>query len=212
MSNHNPALLLVISAPSGGGKTTLCEGLLAARPELTRAVTCTTRPPREGEQEGQDYYFLTAETFLRQVQAGAFLEHATVYGHSYGILKSELLHKLRRGQHVLLTVDVQGAATIRAQAETDPELRSALVTVFVAPPNLAELKTRLRKRKKDSPATIEKRLRAARQEIGQWQHFDYIIVSRTMKEDLQNMQAILDAETMRQTRVRLPAYDEETEL
>src|SRR4249920_3299122 len=114
------ALLVVISAPSGGGKTTLCHQLLAARPEMTRAITCTTREPRQGEKDGVDYYFLDAGSFLKRVQAGNFLEHATVYGHSYGTLKSEVLGRMRQGQDVLLTVDVQGAATIQEKAQEDP--------------------------------------------------------------------------------------------
>ena len=116
-------LLVLISAPSGGGKTTLCQQLLAARPQMTRAVTCTTRDPRTGEQDGIDYYFLDAASFLKRVQAGNFLEHATVYGNSYGILKAEVLGKLRQGKDVLLNVDVQGAATIREKAQEDAELK-----------------------------------------------------------------------------------------
>src|ERR1051325_10559303 len=107
-------LLIVISAPSGGGKTTLCEQLLAVEKQTVRAITCTTRPPRPGETNGLDYYFLDAGDFLKRVQAGNFLEHATVYGNSYGTLKSEVLGKLRQGNDVVLNVDVQGAATIRA--------------------------------------------------------------------------------------------------
>src|SRR3954464_3750323 len=132
MPTTNP-LLVLISAPSGGGKTTIIEHLLAARPQMTRAVTCTTRPPRQKERDGVDYYFLDAGSFLKRVQAGNFLEHATVYGNSYGILKSEVLSKLRQGKDVVLSVDVQGAATIRARAEEDPELKRALLTVFLAP-------------------------------------------------------------------------------
>src|SRR5215475_794857 len=125
MPTTNP-LLVLISAPSGGGKTTIAQQLLAARPQMTRAVTCTTRPPRSGERDGVDYYFLDAASFLKRVQAGNFLEHATVYGNSYGILKAEVLGKLRQGKDVLLNVDVQGAASIRAHAEEDPELKRAL--------------------------------------------------------------------------------------
>src|SRR5215813_8494238 len=132
----NP-LLIVISAPSGGGKTTLCKQLLAANPDtMTRAVTCTTRLPREGEEDGVDYYFLDAASFLKRVQAGNFLEHATVFGNSYGILKSEIVGKLRQGRDVLLNVDVQGAATIRQRAEEDVELKQSLVQVFLTPPSL----------------------------------------------------------------------------
>jgi guanylate kinase len=201
------SLLIVISAPSGGGKTTLCDRLLGARPELTRAVTCTTRESRAGEQDGVDYYFLNAETFLKRVQAGNFLEHATVYGHSYGILKSEVLGKLRQDRDVLLTVDVQGAATIRAKAEEDLELKKALVSVFLAPPSLSELERRLRQRDKDSESTIQKRMAVARQEIAQSRHFDYVILSGSIPEDLGRMEAIVDAEKSRQRRVALPAYD-----
>src|ERR1700722_5593000 len=129
-------LLVLLSAPSGGGKTTLCQHLLAARPDMARAITCTTREPRTGEKDGVDYYFLDAGSFLKRVQAGNFLEHATVYGHSYGTLKSEVLGKLRQGKDVLLNVDVQGAAAIRAHAEEDGELKHALVSIFLTPASL----------------------------------------------------------------------------
>src|SRR5258705_13847160 len=135
MPTTNP-LLVLISAPAGGGKTTISQQLLAARPQMTRAVTCTTRPPRAGERDGVDYYFLDATSFLKRVQAGNFLEHATVYGNSYGTLKSEVLGKLRHGKDVVLNVDVQGAAAIRSGAEGDAELKRALVTVFLAPPSI----------------------------------------------------------------------------
>ncbi len=197
-------MLVVISAPSGGGKTTLCQQLLSTRPDLKRAVTCTTREPRPGERDGVDYFFLDAGTFLKRVQAGNFLEHATVYGHSYGTLKSEVLGKLRQGHDVLLTVDVQGAAAIRAHSENDAELKRALVTVFLTPPTLAILEERLRKRGLDPATIIQKRLSVARQEIAQWRHFDYLIISNTVEEDLRRMLAVLDAEKMRQSRVQLP--------
>jgi len=206
-SPHSPALLVVITAPSGGGKTTLCQGLLAARPNLYRAITCTTRPPRGSEKDGVDYYFMDAGAFLKRVQAGNFIEHATVYGNSYGTLKSELVTKLRQGIDVLLTVDVQGAATIRAHAEQDPELRSALVTVFVTPCSLAVLEQRLKSRGQDSPVEIQKRLSVARQEIAQWKHFDYLIISDSREEDLRRMGAILDAEKLRQGRAQPPVIN-----
>src|SRR5947209_14733233 len=154
--NPNP-LLVVISAPSGTGKTTVCEQLLKARPNLARAITCTTRDPRPGERDGVDYYFLDAATFLKRVQAGNFLEHATVHGNSYGTLKAEVLGKLRQGKDVLLNVDVQGAASIRARAEEDAELKEALVMTFLTPPTLAVLEARLKRRGTDSPAAIQKR-------------------------------------------------------
>ena len=199
-------LLILISAPSGGGKTTLCEQLLKARPEMTRAITCTTREPRKGEKDGVDYHFFSATEFLKRLQAGNFLEHATVYGNSYGILKSELLAKLRQNQDVLLNVDVQGAATIREQAETEPELRRALVTVFLTPRSLAVLEERLKKRGADADAVIQKRLAVARQEVAQWKNFDYLLESTTKSEDLRRMQEIISAEKMRTARSSAPEF------
>lgn len=200
-------LLVLISAPSGGGKTTLCEHLLAARPQMTRAVTCTTRAPREGERDQVDYYFLDAASFLKRVQAGNFLEHATVYGNSYGILKAEVLGKLREGKDVLLNVDVQGAATIREKSQEDAELKRALVSVFLTPPSLAIVEQRLRKRGTDSEAVIQKRLGVARQEIAQWKHFDYLLLSGTVQEDLRRMLAIVEAEKLRTERVPAPEVE-----
>jgi guanylate kinase len=199
-------LLILISAPSGGGKTTLCQQLLKARPDMTRAITCTTREPRPGEKDGVDYHFFTAAEFLKRLHAGNFLEHATVYGNSYGILKSELLGKLREGKDVLLNVDVQGAATIREQAEGEPDLKRALITVFLTPTPLSVLEERLKKRAADSPAIIQKRLAVARQEITQWKNFDYLLVSGTKLEDLRRTLAIIEAEKMRSARSQPPEF------
>ena len=193
------ALLILISAPSGAGKTTLCQQLLAARPDLTRAITCTTRPPRS-----VDYHFLDADTFARRVRAGDFLEHATVFGHQYGTLTSELLDRLRQGRDVLLNIDVQGAATVRDRAQADPELKRALVSVFLTPRSLKILEQRLRRRGTDSDAVIQKRLGVARQEVAHWNQFDYLILSDSVPEDLRRALAVFEAEKMRSTRSRPP--------
>ena len=207
MAEKKPApLLILISAPSGGGKTTLCQELLAARPDMTRAVTCTTRAPRPGEQDGVDYYFLQAGDFLKRVQAGNFLEHATVYGNSYGLLKAELLGKLRQGKDVLLNVDVQGAATIREKAQDELELKGALVTIFLTPTSLQEIQQRLARRGADADAVIRKRLAVARQEIAQWKNFDYLLISTTKQEDLRRTLAIVEAEKMRAARAEAPEF------
>ena len=208
MAEKKPApLLILISAPSGAGKTTLCELLLQACPDMTRALTCTTREPRKGEQDGVDYHFLKAEDFLRRLQAGNFLEHATVYGNSYGLLKSELLGKLRSGRDVLLNVDVQGAATIRAAAEEEPELKRALVTVFLTTPSLEVLEARLKSRNADDSAVIKKRLAAAKQEVAQWKNFDYLVISTSKAEDLRRTLAIVEAEKMRVARSHAPEME-----
>jgi guanylate kinase len=207
MTSKNKApLLILISAPSGGGKTTLCDLLLQARTDMTRAVTCTTRAPRPGEKNGVYYHFFTAEEFLKRVQAGNFLENATVYGNSYGLLKSELLGKLRAGQDVLLNVDVQGAATIRAAAQKEPELKAALITVFLTPPSVEILEARLKRRGTDTEAVIRKRLAVARQEAGQWKNFDYLLISTSKAEDLRRMQAIVETEKMRVARSVAPEF------
>jgi len=197
-------LLIVISAPSGGGKTTLCQQLLDKHPEMTRAITCTTRPPRQGERDGVDYYFLDAATFQRRVKAGDFLEHATVYAHSYGTPKSEVLARLRQGRDVLLNIDVQGATAVCARDEADPDMRRALVTVFLTPASLEELETRLRRRATDAEAELQKRLGVARQEIARWRTFQYLLISTTIAEDLRRMESIIEAERMRGVRARPP--------
>jgi guanylate kinase len=199
-------LLVVISAPSGAGKTTLCHQVLAARPGLARAITCTTRAPRGDERDGVDYFFMDAEAFLKRVQSGHFLEHATVYGHSYGTLKSEVLGKLRQGRDVLLNIDVQGAAAVREHAGHDPELKRALVSVFLTPPSLGILEKRLRKRGTEPEAVIQRRLGVARQEIAQWRNFDYLLISGAVEEDLRRMLGIIDSEKIRSGRVQPPDY------
>jgi guanylate kinase len=200
-----PPLLILISAPSGAGKTTLVNLLLEAQPQMTRVITCTTREPRPGEKNGVDYHFLTAADFLKRVQAGNFIEHATVFGNSYGILKRDLLDKLRAGKDVLLNVDVQGAATIRAQAKTEPELHRALVTIFLTA-TLDILAHRLRRRGADAEAVIQKRLATARQEISQWKNFDYLVISGDKEEDLRRALAIVESEKMRSARSAAPEF------
>ena len=197
-------LLILISAPSGGGKTTLCQQLLAARPDMTRVITCTTRQPRPGEKDGVDYYFLNAAEFQRRVQAGDFLEHATVFGRSYGTLKSEVFSRLLGDQDVLLNVDVRGAATFRELAQREPELKRALVTVFLTPASVAVLEERLKNRGADTLGEIQKRLGVARRELAQWRNFDYLLISSTIPEDLRRILAIIEAEKLRAARAAAP--------
>jgi guanylate kinase len=207
MNEDRSPLLIVISAPSGGGKTTLCQQLLNVHPEMTRAITCTTRPPRPGEIDGRDYFFLSEEEFAKRVEANAFLEHARVYDRSYGTPKSGVLTLLRGGKDVLLNIDVQGAATLCARAEADADLRQSLLTVFLTPSSLTVLGERLRRRATDSPAQLEKRLSVARHEIAQWQQFQYLIISTTIAGDLRRMETIIEAERMRSSRSKFIVRD-----
>lgn len=197
-------MLVLISAPSGAGKTTLCQSLLAAHPELTRAITCTTRPPRAGERDGLDYHFLSEDEFVRRVESGEFLEHASVYGRRYGTLRSEVMGKLSRGQDLLLNVDVQGARSIQAAAAVDAALKRALVTVFLTPASLAVLEQRLRRRGTEDGEILRRRLDSARQEIAEWRAFDYLLISESVGDDVRRLETILEAERMRQLRSRPP--------
>jgi guanylate kinase len=142
--------------------------------------------------------------FEERVEAGEFLEHANVYGFRYGTLKRELTGRLAQGKDLLVSVDVQGAASIRAEAAKDARLGAALVTVFLAPPTLAELERRLRQRKTDAEEAVQRRLRAARRELERALEFDYIILSGTTAEDLERLLTIFRAEKLRSHRVHQP--------
>ena len=199
-------LLIVISAPSGGGKTTLCNQLLAKHSNITRAITCTTRAPRAGERDRIDYHFLERESFLNRIKRGEFLEHASVYENFYGSLKSEVMEKLAANFHVLLNIDVQGAAAIRQAALASPELGGHLLSVFLTPPSITELEERLKKRGSETPESFNGRLKKAVAEIAEWQKFDYLIVSTTIAEDLRRMEVVIEAEMMRRDRVVAPVF------
>ena len=185
-------LLVVISAPSGAGKTTLCDNVRAALPNATRAVTCTTRKPREGERDGDDYYFLGEEEFLTRIEGGEFLENAVVHGNHYGVLKSEMLAKLAGGSDVLLNIDVQGAATIRERAATDSVLSRSLLTVFMCPSSLEELEQRLRGRGTDSEEVIAGRLAIAKDEMEHAGQFDHRLISQTREADVVHLLRIIE--------------------
>lgn len=202
--NASSALLIVLSAPSGAGKTTLGDNLLGKRTDIVRAVTCTTRAPRPGEEHGVHYYFFSLEEFEQRVAAGEFLEHAHVYKNRYGTLKSEVLGKLRAGQDVLLTIDVQGAASVRKLAQDDAELAQSLVTVFLTPPSRTELESRLNGRGTETPEVLARRLQEADVELEQAPLFDYLLLSETREKDLAALESIIASEHRRTKRLGLP--------
>lgn len=173
-------ILLVVSAPSGGGKTTLCERLVAENGDIVRSVSCTTRKPRGAEINGKHYFFLTEEEFDGKLAAGEFLENAVVHGAKYGTLRQTVAGLLKKGKSVLMIIDVQGARQVREYVRKsgakDP-IRAAFVSVFLAPPSQRELRRRLETRKEDAPEVIEKRLKNAVEEMKCAGEYDYVIVN-----------------------------------
>ncbi|HEY0257295.1 MAG TPA: guanylate kinase [Candidatus Methylacidiphilales bacterium] len=193
-------ILFVISAPSGTGKTTLCENLRAT-PDFIYSVSCTTRPPRPGEEDGVDYHFLTKERFQELIEHGEMLEYAVVHNHYYGTLKATVKQALEQGTDVLLDIDVQGATTIR---KTDDSLvRDSLVDVFIMPPTSEELEKRLRKRGTETEEQVQLRLATGREESKLWRLYKYTILSGSMEEDLTKFRAIMRAERYLSRRLEL---------
>ena len=192
-------ILYLVSGPSGSGKSTLCRRL-AAEGEAEFSVSCTTRQPRSGETHGKEYFFLTVAEFEEKVAAGDFLEHALVHGNHYGTLRSEVLGRLAAGIDVVMDIDVQGAAQVRAC--DDESIRLALVDLFVMPPDEEELASRLRGRGTDSDEVIELRLRNAIDEMHHWREYRYRLLSATPEEDYARFKSLLTGERMRVSRLR----------
>jgi len=180
------ASIVIISAPSGSGKSTLVRRLLASVPGLSFSVSHTTRPRREGEENGRDYFFVTRKRFERMIAAGDFVEWAEVFGHLYGTSKAQIEKALAAGQDVLLDIDVQGHQQVKA-------ILPEAISIFLLPPSFDELKRRLTDRHSDSPHVIEKRLAAARQEILHWADYDYIVVNDRLPSATQALKAIVRA-------------------
>jgi len=192
--------LFVVSAPSGAGKTTLCDALRQT-PDFLYSVSCTTRPPRTGEIEGEDYCFLSKTDFLARVKAGEFLEHAKVHEHYYGTLRQPLIDNLKKGVDVLIDIDTQGAAAIRNCG--DSFVCESLADVFIMPPNPEELRRRLTKRRTETVAEIGSRLKTAAREMQHWRDYRYTIISKSMEEDLQKFRQIMGAERILSRRLIL---------
>ncbi len=184
-------ILFVVSAPSGAGKTTLCDALRQT-PDFVYSVSCTTRAPRAGEIEGEDYNFLTQADFEGRVAEGEFLEYAEVHGQYYGTLRKPICADLDDGVDVLIDVDTKGADSIRNFPEEF--VRRSLCDVFIMPPDLDELRRRLTKRGTETAEQIELRLVNAAREMELWRDYRYTIISKSMEEDLQKFRHIMGAE------------------
>lgn len=164
----------------------------------TFSISCTTRPPREGETDGKDYYFLATEDFENKVTAGEFLEHARVHGHLYGTLKSSVMKFLQQGIDVLMDIDVQGAELIR-RCDDEP-IRLAQTDIFILPPSIEELESRLKGRGTETEEELTLRMRNATREMAYWSSYDYVLISGTPEQDFARFSTIIHAERMRSSR------------
>jgi len=189
-------LLIVVSAPSGAGKTTLCDRLLQFYPEITYSISCTTREPRGVEEDGEDYYFLTKPEFAKRVAAGEFLEHARVHGFEYGTLKKPVYAAFAEGHCVLMDIDVEGAAQVRAHVATLPltdPMRAGFVDIFIRPPSIEALRERLEARGEDDNATIARRLRNAGEELARAGEFRYHVVNDDLEIAYRELSGIIES-------------------
>jgi guanylate kinase len=190
-----PPLVVVLSGPSGVGKTALANRLLASDAALERSVSATTRPPRAGEIDGNDYFFWPEDRFTEGVAGGLFLEWAKVHGHRYGTLKATIENRLAGGKSPVLNIDVQGGRSVKL-------LRPDAVLIFILPPSYEVLERRLRGRGTDPDPVIARRLRNAKGEIEHWIDYDYLVVNDTLDEAVGRVRAILTAERSRVVRFR----------
>jgi guanylate kinase len=194
-------LMLVLSSPSGAGKTTLSRRLLKSDPAIAMSVSVTTRPPRKGEQEGKDYFFVSVSMFEGMVRGGAFLEHATVFGNRYGTPKEPVMLALAKGKDVLFDIDWQGTQQLRQQAGDD------LVSIFLLPPSHKELERRLRARAQDAEKVVAARMARANNEISHWAEYDYVVINDDLAAALAKIKTVLAAERMKRGRqTGIPAF------
>lgn len=194
MSNRR-GLLIILSSPSGAGKSTLSRRVLEDDPDVTFSVSATTRAPRPGEVDGQDYFFKTHEEFQALVENDGMLEHAEVFGNFYGSPSAPVEAAINAGKDVLFDVDWQGGQQIR-----NSSLKDSVVSIFILPPSIAALEERLKKRGQDSAETIAGRMDKSRDEISHWAEYDYVLVNDDLDRAETNLRAILTAERLRRDR------------
>lgn len=187
-------LMLVISSPSGAGKSTIARMLLARDPNLSMSVSMTTRTPRPGEIDGRDYIFVSEATYRAMVAGDGFLEHATVFDNHYGTPRAPVEAAMAEGRDVLFDVDWQGTQQLRQNARAD------LVSVFILPPSRAELERRLRTRAQDPDEVVRRRMAKAADEMSHWAEYDYVVVNACVEEAVAGVEAILAAERLRRDR------------
>lgn len=201
MTASKPPLLVVLSGPSGAGKDAVLDEMARRGLRFHRVITCTTRPPRDAERDGVDYFFVSDAEFDRLIETGGLLEHAVVYGHRSGVPRQQVVDKLREGVDVYVRTDVQGAASIR-------KLAPGAVLVFITPSSLDEIEARIRARGADDEATVQRRLATARDEMARRREFDYVVENEPGRLDatVDRLMEILDVERLR-PRDALPLTD-----
>jgi guanylate kinase len=193
-SRHRRGLLIVLSSPSGAGKSTISRLLLDADRDVTMSVSATTRPKRPGEADGVDYNFVSEDEFDRMIRANEFVEWAFVFGYRYGTPKAPVKQALRKGRDILFDIDWQGARQL------EPDFGEHLVTIFLLPPSMPELEQRLQNRRTDSEAVIADRMRRAADEIDHWAEYEYVLVNRDVDGCLAQVRAIVTAERSKRVR------------
>ena len=186
--------MLVLSSPSGAGKTSIAQRLLGLEPELQMSVSVTTRPRRSSEIDGVDYHFIDRPNYAAMVERGDLLEHAEVYDHGYGTPRAAVEAALAAGRDVLFDIDWQGTQQLREVARDD------MVSVFILPPSAAELERRLRRRAQDAESVVEKRLAQVADDVTHWAEYDYVLINADLDESVRQARAILAAERLRRQR------------
>ena len=195
-------IALVVSGPSGTGKTTVCEKLLNQNKNLHFSISCTTREPRKGEVDGEDYYFISVEEFKKRVENDEFLEYAEVHDNYYGTLKTEVTDRLERGEDVLVDIDVQGMRQLRKAAKGNDILEKYTSYVFIAPPSYSELEQRLRNRATDSEAVVNRRMLNARKELKAWNDYEYLVINDEVDLAVNRLQSIITAISIKTDRLK----------
>lgn len=186
--------MLVLSSPSGAGKTTIARKIMGVETDMELSISITTRPKRNSEIEGKDYYFVDEPTFTEMVKEGKFLEHAHVFGYHYGSPKAAIEKRLAQGKDVLFDIDWQGTQQLKQVATSD------LVSIFLLPPTLETLEERLRKRGEDREETIFSRMNKATDELSHWAEYDYVLINETLEESIQAIRSIIQAERLKRRR------------
>jgi len=204
-------MALVVSGPSGTGKSTICSAITQSNTNLNFSVSCTTRKPRHNEIDGLDYYFISHDDFESKKNQNLFIEYAEVHGNYYGTLRSEIVDRVERGEDVLLDIDVQGAMQIKKYAMSDSLVGVATEYVFIAPPNMNVLEKRLRSRGTEKENVVQVRLSNAVQELAKWREYDYLIVNEKLEKALNEFQSLYNSMLLKTSRLKNLSFENNME-